>query len=103
MTIQVLVLTLPEADRLPSRYEAALPPTLAARPSLASHLICSTESNPFHLENPNGSIREKITRIQTSVLKWPTAVNRLKAQSKNHSLKSLTTTGISLAESLQCP
>jgi hypothetical protein len=32
MTIQILVLTLPEADRLPSRYEAALPITLAARP-----------------------------------------------------------------------
>ena len=31
---QVLVLTLPEPDRLPSRYEAALPLTLAARPSL---------------------------------------------------------------------
>jgi hypothetical protein len=32
MANQVLVLTLPEADRLPSRYEAALPLTLAARP-----------------------------------------------------------------------
>jgi hypothetical protein len=34
MAIQVLVLTLPEADRLPSRYEAVLPLTLAARPFL---------------------------------------------------------------------
>jgi len=35
MAIQVLVLTLPEADRLPSRYEAVLPLTLAARPFLS--------------------------------------------------------------------
>ena len=32
MAIQVLVLTLPETERLPSRDEAALPLTLAARP-----------------------------------------------------------------------
>jgi len=32
----ILVLTLPGAERLPSRYKAALPLRLAARPSLVS-------------------------------------------------------------------
>ena len=39
MAIQILVLTLPGTDRLPSRYEAALPITLAARPFLFHHLV----------------------------------------------------------------
>src|SRR6476619_6381100 len=47
MAIQILVLTLPGTERLPSRYKAALPLRLAARPFLFLFLIAHAYSTFF--------------------------------------------------------